>query len=253
MNAAPATIDVGATNEDHDRNKCRRDCQPIEAVEWRWQPSRIVTCQPIVGEARNDAATDQHQQHDNRAKTHASRILGKTAQVGFEMKRNIACGKDRHDGYKSQISPVLSGDDLADDQQHNSKQERSIDCGRQQPTDQARCRDSNAPGDPKQHQRSQRRSLERKASGPVRHRGEQESRHHGRQEAVEHLVHVPIARRKGGGQRGLTVENRQPDQQRHRPNRSRPAGKMAENRRKGWRGRRRRAVAESPWGTCPLA
>ena len=58
------------------------------------------------------------------------------------------------------------------------------------------------------------RAPDRQPSGPVRDRREQEPGDHSRQIAVEHLVHMPVARREGRGQGDLAMEGRQPDQDR---------------------------------------
>ncbi|KAH2822262.1 hypothetical protein KXV85_002288, partial [Aspergillus fumigatus] len=62
--------------------------------------------------------------------------------------------------------------------------------------------------------RRQRRAMQRQPAGPVRDRREQEAGDDGRQIAVQHLVHMPVARRECGRETQLAIERRQPDQDR---------------------------------------
>src|ERR1700730_10502636 len=67
---------------------------------------------------------------------------------------------------------------------------------------------------PEDDKAKERRALKWQAPGPIRNRGEQETRDHRWKVAVEHLMDMPVGRREGRGQSELARKDRKPDQDR---------------------------------------
>ena len=132
------------------------------------------------------------------------------------MKQQIPGSQQAHDRHHFEIAPVASDDDLARGRRRDQHEEGDIDRRRGDPADRRRHQDRGASRDPGSEQRQQRRALDRQPPGPVRNRREQKTRHDGRHKAVQHLMHVPIARDEHGRKLNPAAEERQPDQHRKR-------------------------------------
>ena len=63
------------------------------------------------------------------------------------------------------------------------------------------------PGKPSGEQGRERGALDGKPAGPVRHRGQEEACDHSADIAEQHLMDVPVPRRKGGRQRDIASEH----------------------------------------------
>jgi len=219
----------------------------VEAAERRRQPAGIFAHQPVAGKTRSDAAADQrNQQHDDGdADTDAG--VGDAVKMRFEMERDIAREHQQHQHHDIEISPVAAGQNLAGGCRGDQQQKACIDQHRHQPTGLGGKRHGKPPGDPDVDQHQQRRVLQRQPSGPVRDRREQKSRDHRRQIAVEHFMHMPVARRERRRQRDLAIERRQPDQNGERG----IEGTKQEERAKAV-GEKRPALVRAKAGNCHL-
>ena len=111
-----------------------------------------------------------------------------------------------------EVAPILPGRDLAPDCCGDQGQEGEVDRGCGEPADRGRGRDRDASRGPRENQDEKGLALERQPSGPVRHGSEEKACDHRGEIAIQHLVDMPVARREGGRDLPLAVEQRQPDQ-----------------------------------------
>ncbi|MET3302285.1 hypothetical protein ABIF53_003300 [Bradyrhizobium japonicum] len=179
------------------RQRAQCDHRAIEAAERDRQAAGIELDQPVAGEARNDAASDQRDQQHDHADADADADIGRARVVRFEMKADIAGEQHEHQDHHGKVAPIAARDDLARRGGDDQRQERGIDDKRERPADLGGQRHREAAGQPHRQQRAQRRALDRQPPGPVRDRRKQEPGDDRRQEAIEHLVDVPVARREG--------------------------------------------------------
>lgn len=196
------------------RQRARSDHSAVKTSERHRQATGVELDQPVAGEARNDAAADQRDQQHHHTDAEADADIGRARVMGFEMEADIAGEQHEHQHHHRQIAPIAARDDLARRSGDDQRQEGGIDDQRERPADLGRQRHRSASGKPNHQQRAQRRALDRQPPGPVRDRREQKPGDDGRQEAIEHLVDVPVAGREGGAHGQLAVEHRQPSQDR---------------------------------------
>ena len=184
--------------------------------ERRRQTAGILLDQPIAGKTRDDAPADQRDQQHDHGNADTDADIGGAVEMRFEVKRDVAGQQHHHQRDDVEILPVAARCDLARRCRGNQQQKTRIDQHRGPPADAGGECHREASGDPDGDKRRQRRALQRQASGPVRDRREQEAGDDGRQIAVEHFVHVPVARREGGSEPQLAVKQRQPHEYRQR-------------------------------------
>ena len=199
------------------QQQCRRGQHkhhPVEPSERHWQASGILPHQPVARKTGNDATTDQADQQHHDSDTDANADVSHHDVTRFQMKRDIADQQATDNARHRQITPVLAGRDLARSGDHDQQKKAHIHQHGGKPSGMCREGDDDAPSDPHQHQPEQRQATDRQTPGPVRNGGEQEARHHRRQEAIQHFVNMPVARHEARGDRQPAVESRHPHQDR---------------------------------------
>jgi len=160
-----------------------------------------------------------------------------TARAALDVKDQVAREQRGRQRQHRQVAPVAPRRDLAADHRDQRRQKRQVH-RRRHGDGRRRRQHRRAPRRPCQRQRGQRRAGDRQPPGPVRHSGQQESRHHGGRVAEQHLVDVPrhrVERARRGDRAG---QHRQP--QRHR--RRRPDRRAEKQRAKAEAEQRRAAI-----------
>ena len=169
----------------------------VEAAERRRQPAGILARQPVAGEARDDAAADQHDQHDHDGDPGAGAVVGVPAHAprrGRRCCRRRAATTSTTTLRLRQFLPAMISRAAA--AATSSRNPTSIAAAAAQPIR------PNGHRDAARSQASTRTSSGAPCSGkrPVQF-GIAVSRKPAidrRNVAVEHLVDVPVARREGG-------------------------------------------------------
>ena len=132
----------------------------------------------------------------------------------LQVKGDIA-GKQQPDQRDHlEIAPVASRRDLAPGRGGHQQQKARVNKHCNPPAGRGGEGHGEPAGNPHHDECHQRRALQRQPAGPVRNCREQESGDDGRQIAVEHLMHMPVARREGREELQFAVKRRQPDQDR---------------------------------------
>ena len=91
-----------------------------------------------MGEARHDAAADQHDERDNDRKREAPAMRGVAGQMGLDMKDRIGDEQQRDDDQHPEISLVLAREDFARHGGAEQREKGAIDQRRQRPANLAR-------------------------------------------------------------------------------------------------------------------
>lgn len=90
----------------------KRDRPNIVSAKGCREPSRLFANQPIAGEARYDAAADNHDENDDRSQAEAAARIGYPDEMGFDMKQDICHQKGRDRQQHLEVPPVSTGDDF---------------------------------------------------------------------------------------------------------------------------------------------
>ena len=142
---------------------------------------------------------------------------------------------ERHDADPAQhlqVAPFASCDQLAPADERHQRQEHRIDHHRHRRPDDADPEHRQPPREPDRRQQDERPTGQRHLPGPVRDRGHQEAREHGRPEAEQHLVGVPGHRAIVAAQRKPPGDCRDPERHRRHGDDSRPEKERPETVRK---------------------
>jgi hypothetical protein len=127
------------------------------------------------------------------------------AAFGLCVEKQVPGGEQQHRGQHRQVAPVAPGRDLARRDEGEDGQEGPVDDRRDGRADQSGSGDGETARQPEQEQAEERPADHRQPAGPVRDRRQEE--------AVEHLVDVPVDE----GEAGRKVERagEHHDPQRH--------------------------------------
>ena len=110
----------------------------------------------------------------------------------LRVERGVA-GKQQDDaGENLQIVQIVAGNDLPRHHCDERDEKRKIDDRGDRHADIAGGQDRQPSGHPNRKQHQQWRARHRQPSGPVRYGRQQKAGNDGRDEAIDHLVHVPI-------------------------------------------------------------
>ena len=80
-----------------------------------------------MGEARGNAATDQHDQRDKRRDTGAKPVIRRACRQHLGMKGDIGGREDADQHERHQVPPVLPDHDLASHGDKQAGQEQAVD------------------------------------------------------------------------------------------------------------------------------
>ena len=92
---------------------------------------RRLADKKIVGEAWYDASPNQHDQADRGGNADPYPIIRRTKRRRFDMERDVAGDQNDQHSENAEVSPIASGDDLAQSDHRQSDQESDIDERRQ--------------------------------------------------------------------------------------------------------------------------
>src|SRR6185369_1517423 len=119
--------------------------------------------------------------------------FGGAVEMSFEMERQVAAEQHEDQQNDTEVVPFPARYDLAGGGGSNEQEEAGVDQHRREPAGVSGKGHAGPAKRPQRDEEHQRSAAQRKPPGPVRDRGKQETGDHGRKEAVEHLVNVPIA------------------------------------------------------------
>jgi hypothetical protein len=203
-----------AWSSEPDRKRCHegRDGGLVERAEGRGWGAAATLPQPVGREVRHDPAADEGDQHEQERDARTARRRA----VEGSRRGHVRPGRRRREGQEDaehgKVPPIAGGDQLPGTQGDERPEQPGVQDERRQPADAAAGEVGETRADPGCEQQHEQPSRHHGAPGPVRHGGEQESRHDGAAIAEHHLVLVPgqrIERARTGrdpGQHGEPVD-----------------------------------------------
>ena len=210
----------GRGDPDGQRRQGRSQRHLVRAAETGVAGRQTRAHQPVAGEAGRYAPAD-HQDHQHRRRqpqAQTGAFGGKPAAQGRQVEPEVAQHQRPDQHQDLEVAPVLPGDDLAGQHRGQRDQEGEVDADHPSRGQPSRQRHRDAPGQPQGRQRRHRPADHRHPPGPVRHRGQQEARHHRAGIAPEELVRVPRDRIERQRQAEAPGQHRDPERHgQHRP------------------------------------
>ena len=168
--------------------------------------------EPVAGEARRHASADQEDQHDDEAERRAGRNLGEPGRASSTWKATLTRAS-------ASTSPATLG--CASSARRSPRAPTSAAKTTRNPASIAAAAGRPIAADaktaigrpPKERRAPERHARDRQPAGPVGDRGQKKAGDDGAAVAEDHLMRVPVDRRKGGRNRDRAGEDRRP--QRH--------------------------------------
>src|SRR5579871_607780 len=105
---------IGRKDPDSESQACQTERYTVQAIKRRWCRSIwILLHEPIACEARNDAAANEADQHEESSETEAVAERGSRGKpYGFGMHEAITYQQKAKCAQHPQVAPVPSGQDL---------------------------------------------------------------------------------------------------------------------------------------------